>query len=205
MASSHCQRRRAEETTWCWWKGSGHFCLWRFSTTAMHFDCFTLFSVRRRLIASSQMLEWDFPSRPAVSRLICFWNKSFCFLKAYHCPNAAHEQLLCCWGSIVWETEATPPLFHSFKVFMPLLHIFALLCFITFCCSSLHFASCHLTSVCGSQLITGQLVSIDNVLRSDSSNLETSTVWIWCSVHTLSDVNCTFRKKEEFLKQSFLY
>lgn len=124
MASSHCQRRRAEETTWCWWKGSGHFCLlwshWRFSTTAMHFDCFTLFSVRRRLIASSQMLEWDFPSRPVVSRLICFWNKSFCFLKAYHCPNAAHEQLLCCWGSIVWETEATPPLASS----LPLLQGF---------------------------------------------------------------------------------
>lgn len=87
----------------------------------MHFDCFTLFSVRRRLIASSQeMLERDFPSRPAVSRLICLWSKSLAFLKTYHCPNAAHEQLLCCWGSIIWETEAMPPLASS----LPLLQAF---------------------------------------------------------------------------------
>lgn len=178
----------------------------------MHFDCFTLFSVRRRLIASSQeMLERDFPSRPAVSRLICLWNKSLAFLKTYHCPNAAHEQLLCCWGSIIWETEAMPPLASSLPLLQafyattphlcsPVLH--RILLVISALCSP---PTCHLTSVCGSQLIAGQLVSTDNVLWSNSSYLETSTVWMWCSVHTLSDVNCTFRKKGEFLKQSFLY
>lgn len=87
----------------------------------MHFDCFTLFRVRRRLITSSQeMLERGSTSRPAVSRLICFWNKSLAFLKTYHCPNAAHEQLLCCWGSIIWENEAMPPLASS----LPLLQSF---------------------------------------------------------------------------------